>query len=146
MSSAAPPPETVAALFAKGGMKGHNAALGIRFVTSGADWAELALPYRTDLVGDADSGVLASGPIVALLDMTSGMAVLLARGALEPSATLDLRVDYLRAARPGQTVTARCECYRMTRRIAFVRGVAHDGDPADPVAHVAGTFMFTDVA
>jgi len=36
------------------------------------------------------------------------------------------------------------ECYRVTRRIAFVRGYAHDGDADDPVAHVAGTFMFTD--
>ncbi|NWM98555.1 phenylacetic acid degradation protein, partial [Escherichia coli] len=28
--------------------------------------------------------------------------------------------------------------------IAFVRGQAHDGDPGDPVAHVAGTFMATE--
>ena len=39
----------------------------------------------------------------------------------------------------------RGECYRLTRAIAFVRGQAHDGDPADPLAHVAGTFMRTDL-
>ncbi len=32
------------------------------------------------------------------------------------------------------------------RSVAFVRGIAHDGDPEDPVAHVTGTFMFTDPA
>ena len=36
------------------------------------------------------------------------------------------------------------ECYRITRSISFVRGQAHDGDPADPLAHVAGTFMFLE--
>ncbi len=41
----------------------------------------------------------------------------------------------------------RGECYRITRSIAFVRGQAHDGDPGDPLAHVAGTFMVVgDVA
>ena len=29
----------------------------------------------------------------------------------------------------------------MTRSAAFVRGVAHDGDADDPVAHIAGVFM-----
>jgi len=55
--------------------------------------------------------------------------------------TLDLRVDYLRPAVPERTVIGRGECYRLTRSIAFVRGIAHDGDPNDPVAHVAGTFI-----
>jgi acyl-coenzyme A thioesterase PaaI-like protein len=54
---------------------------------------------------------------------------------------LDLRVDYLRPALPGRTVIGRGECYRLTRAISFIRGQAHDGDPADPLAHVAGTFM-----
>jgi acyl-coenzyme A thioesterase PaaI-like protein len=62
-------------------------------------------------------------------------------GEFRPPATLDLRVDYLRPATPGKTVVGRGECYRITRSIAFVRGQAHDGDPADPLAHVAGTFM-----
>jgi acyl-coenzyme A thioesterase PaaI-like protein len=38
-------------------------------------------------------------------------------------------------------VTGRAECYRLTRRVAFVRGLAHDGDPNDPIAHLAATFM-----
>jgi hypothetical protein len=27
-----------------------------------------------------------------------------------------------------------------------VRGIAHDGDPDHPIAHVVGTFMFTSSA
>jgi uncharacterized protein (TIGR00369 family) len=125
---------------------GHNGALGARYVASGDDWVELALDYRADLVGDEETGVLASGPIIALMDMATSLATWKRRGRFEPQATLDLRVDYLRAAVPGRAVTGRGECYRLTRRIAFVRGMAHDGDPDDPIAHVAGTFMMTGAA
>jgi uncharacterized protein (TIGR00369 family) len=125
---------------------GHNGAIGTRYVAHGEDWAELAIDYRADLVGDAATGVLASGPIIALMDMATSTAVWIKRGAFKPQATLDLRIDYLRAAIPGRAVIGRGECYRMTRRVAFVRGYAHDGDPADPIAHVAATFMMTDEA
>ena len=125
---------------------GHNGAIGARYLAHGDDWAEMAIDYRADLVGDAASGVLASGPIIALMDMATSMAVWVKRGVFGPQATLDLRIDYLRAATPGRTVIGRGECYRLTRRVAFVRGYAHDGDPADPIAHVAATFMMTDAA
>lgn len=125
---------------------GHSGALGARYLSHSTDWMELALDYRADLIGDEDTGVLASGPIIALMDMATSLAVWTRRGAFRPQATLDLRVDYLRAATPGRTIIGRGECYRLTRRIAFVRGMAHDGDADDPIAHVAGTFMMTDAA
>jgi uncharacterized protein (TIGR00369 family) len=123
---------------------GHGGRLGIAFHARGPDWMELMLPYNVDLVGDRASGVIASGPIITLMDMATSFAVWLKRGGFVPHATLDLRIDYLRPATPGQTVIGRGECYRLTRSIAFVRGQAHDGDPADPIAHVAGTYMNLD--
>ena len=120
---------------------GHGATLGIDYHAHGVDWAELALPYDPRLIGDPATGVLASGPILALMDMATSVGVWLKLDAFKPHATLDLRIDYLRPARPGQTVIGRGECYRLTRSIAFVRGQAHDGDPGDPLANVAGTFM-----
>lgn len=120
---------------------GHGGRLGIVHHDHGDDWAELALPYRGDLVGDPESGVIASGPILALMDMATSVAVWLKLDAFVAHATLDLRIDYLRPARPGRTVIGRGECYRIGRSVAFVRGQAHDGDPGDPLAHVAGTFM-----
>ncbi|MBA2934929.1 PaaI family thioesterase [Sphingomonas sp. CGMCC 1.13654] len=125
---------------------GHNGAIGARYIAHGEDWVELALDYRAELVGDEETGVLASGPIIALMDMATSLATWVRRGRFEPQATLDLRIDYLRAAVPERTVIGHGECYRLTRRIAFVRGIAHDGDPEDPIAHVAGTFMMTDAA
>ena len=123
---------------------GHSGALGITYLGHGEDWAELSLPYDPRLIGMPESGIIASGPIVSLMDMATGLAIWIRLGRFRHQATLDLRVDYLRPARPGQAITGRGSCYGLTRSVAFVRGTAHDGDPADPIANVTGTFMFTD--
>jgi uncharacterized protein (TIGR00369 family) len=122
---------------------GHGGALGIGYGDHGPDWVELTLDYQERLVGVAETGVLASGPIISLMDMATSMAIWVKLGRFRHQATLDLRMDYARPAAPGHRLYGRGECYRVTRSIAFVRGVAHEGDLADPVAHVAGTFMFT---
>lgn len=121
----------------------HLAALGIAYQAHGPDWAELAMPFAEQQLADPDYDILASGAIFTLLDSACGFSVFIRRGTLEPHATLDLRIDYLRAPRPRATIIGRGECYRLTRQIAFVRGLAHDGDPADPIANTAGTFMFS---
>ena len=132
--------------FTARGFGGHGGRLGIRAHAHGPGWVELALPWHADLVGDEAAGVLAAGPIVTLMDMATSLSVWMTRGAFVPHATLDLRVDTLRAGRPGATVIGRGECTGATGAIAFVRGLAHDGDPADPIAQVAGTFMLTGAA
>ena len=123
---------------------GHNALIGVDYHAHGPDWVELALPWHERLVGDTATGILASGPIFALMDMAASLSIWITSGRFRPQATLDMRVDYLRPAEPGKTVIGRGECYKLTKTIAFVRGEAHDGDPARPVAHVAGTYIFTE--
>lgn len=120
---------------------GHSGWLGLQFRSHGDDWAELELPWREDLVGESDRPVLASGPIISLLDMASGLAIWTRMKSFQAVATLDLRVDYQRPARERHNVVGRVECYRLTRSAAFVRGIAHDGEPDDPIAHMAGVFM-----
>ncbi|MEM6584898.1 MAG: PaaI family thioesterase [Pseudomonadota bacterium] len=113
----------------------------MRYHDHGEDWVQLELPWREDLLGDPRSNVLASGPIISLMDMASGMSIWQKTTVFTPVVTLDLRVDYQRPARERASVFGRVECYRTTKSAAFVRGVAHDGDRDDPVAHVAGVFM-----
>lgn len=120
---------------------GHSGWLGLKYVGAGENWVELELPWREDLLGEEDRHVLASGPIVSLLDMASGMSIWVKTRTFTPVATLDLRVDYQRPARERSAVIGRVECYRTTRSAAFVRGIAHDGDREDPVATMAGVFM-----
>ncbi len=131
-------PSTVAELLAS---FGHGGWLGMQYHAHGPDWVELALPWRKELVGVESSGILASGPIISLMDNATSMSVWTRRGGFQSQVTVDLRVDYMRAAVPGRTVIGRGECYKLTRTIAFVRGIAHDGNIDDPVAHVTGTFM-----
>ena len=121
--------------------RGHPGWLGMEYVEHGEDWVELKLPWREDLLGEEGQGVLASGPILSLMDMASGMAIWRAMNEFTAIATLDLRVDYVRPAREGAAVFGRAQCYRVTRSAAFVRGLAHDGDADDPVAHIQGVFM-----
>lgn len=139
MSDATPPLDPVALLGHR--RSGHAVALGIEYVSHGGDWCELALPYDRRLISDLATGLLASGPIVSILDSAAGVAVWLKLGVFQPIVTLDMRVDYLRPARQGLRVHGRCRCYRLTRRVAFVEGAAHDGDADDPVARVAGSFL-----
>ena len=131
------------AVFKITGRHGHGGWLGLEYHGHGPDWVELALPWREELVGVPETGVLASGPIISLMDNATSMSVWAKTGRFVAQATLDLRVDYMRAAIPQRTVIGHGECYKLTRTIAFIRGVAHDGDPDDPVAHVTGTFMAT---
>ena len=119
----------------------HNGWLGLLYRDHGEDWVELELPWRADLVGETEREVLASGPIVSLMDMASGLAIWTRMAKFQAIATLDLRVDYTRAAEPRGAVFGRATCYRTTRSAAFVHGIAHEGDPDDPVARVQGVFM-----
>ena len=119
----------------------HNNALGIELVEFREDRAELKLPYHPRLVGNPETGVLHGGAISALMDTTCGAAVFRALRRPMAIATLDLRIDYLKPATGGRDVHARAHCYKLTRHVAFVRGVAFHDDEADPIATSAGTFM-----
>jgi uncharacterized protein (TIGR00369 family) len=119
----------------------HNRALGLRAIDCGPGWATLRLPYKEELIGNPDTGVLHGGAITSLVDATAGMAVFMKLLSPTRIATLDLRIDYLRPATPGQDVVARADCYKLTRQVAFVRALAYHEDPADPIASSASTFM-----
>jgi len=120
---------------------GHGKALGLEYRASGSNWMELSLPWRDELVGRPETGVLASGAIVSLIDTASGGSVWMALGYFVPIVTLDLRLDYMRPAVKNETVIARCECVKLTKQIAFLRGIAHGGDTDRPIAYSAATFM-----
>ena len=124
----------------------HNHALGLRVIDMAKGEAIFELPYAEKLVGNPDTGVLHGGAISAMIDACSGAAVFAALPEWVPIATLDLRIDYLRAADPGKGVTCKATCYKVTHNVAFTRAVAHHGDEADPIATSVGTFMLSTKA
>jgi uncharacterized protein (TIGR00369 family) len=119
----------------------HNKALGMKVLEFKRAEAVFQLPYDEKLVGNPDTGVLHGGAITALLDACSGAAVFAALSEWGPIATLDLRIDYLRAGDVGKPINCRASCYRLTRNVAFTRAVAYHDDEADPIATSMGTFM-----
>jgi uncharacterized protein (TIGR00369 family) len=119
----------------------HNKALGMKMTELERARATFILPYDEKLIGNPDTGVLHGGAITALLDACSGAAVFASLAEWSSIATLDLRIDYLRAGEPGKAITARAHCYRLTRNVAFTRAVAYHDDEGDPIATSMGTFM-----
>lgn len=121
----------------------HTHALGFTYEGVDGDRVRLRTPWRADLVGDPETGVFAGGLVTAMLDHVGGLAVWVAMGRFAPIATLDLRVDYMRAARPRLDLLSEARCYRLTRTIGFVRAWAFEDDPGDPVAAAQATYVIT---
>lgn len=119
----------------------HTHALGFAYEGLDGDRVRIRVPYRADLVGDPDTGVVAGGLVTTLLDHVGGLAVWVALGGFKPIATLDLRVDYMRAATPGRDLIAEARCYRLTSSVAFVRAWAFEDTPDDPVAAAQSAYM-----
>jgi uncharacterized protein (TIGR00369 family) len=119
----------------------HCRRLGMQVVRVGPCEATVRLPYREELIGDPVRGVVFGGAITTLLDHAAGLAVSCSVAELTAIATLDLRIDYLRAAEPGRDLVGRVECYKLGAHVAFVRGTAWDRSPDDPFASMLATMM-----
>ena len=118
----------------------HAQALGMELEKVEQGTAVISMPYAEKLVGDPQTGVVHGGAVSALMDTCCGAAVMSHPRNLSHTATIDLRIEYLRPATPGQRITTTATCYHVTRSVAFVRATAVDEDAENPVAMATGTF------
>lgn len=118
----------------------HSSALGMQLDEIGGGVAVISMAYDPRFIGEAKTGVIHGGAVSALMDTCCGAAVMSHEDAPVITATIDLRIDYMRPATPGQRITVRATCTHVTRSVAFVRAVAHDEDAAHPVATATGAF------
>lgn len=119
----------------------HNKWLGMTALNIEDGKVSFRVPYRPRLVGNPQTGALHGGVVTAIMDASAGASVFTALRVPRRIATLDLRIDYLRASQPEKDVFSEATCYRVTKQVAFTRGIAHHGDPSEPIASCAGTFM-----
>jgi uncharacterized protein (TIGR00369 family) len=118
----------------------HSRALGMVLEKMEDGVAVVSMPYDERFIGDPVTKVIHGGAVSALMDTASGASVMCHPSGSVATATLDLRIDYMRPATPGQRITARAECYHVTRTVAFVRVTTTDDDASRPVAAATGAF------
>jgi uncharacterized protein (TIGR00369 family) len=120
----------------------QSSALGLRLLSIAPGGVTLEAPWREDLVGDPERGIIAGGVVTTLIDHACAVTIASVKRGGAP--TLDLRIDYMRAAAPGAGVACEARCYKLTRTIAFVRATAWDIDWNDPVATALATFAIPE--
>ena len=117
-------------------------ALNMNIEETGEAMAVLSMPYDPQIVGDPDTGVVHGGAVFALMDTCAGAAIFMHPDSTMTTATIDLRIDYMRSATPGQRIFCRAEVFKATRSVAFLRATAWDDDVDNTVATATATFTF----
>jgi uncharacterized protein (TIGR00369 family) len=117
-------------------------SMGITLDEMGEGMVKMHLPYDEALIGDPRTGVIHGGAVSVLLDTASGGSVFAHPQNAGATATIDLRIDYMRSAAPGKTIHARARVFHTARTVAFVRCAAWVDDEDTPIATGAGAFTF----
>ncbi len=123
------------------GMLKHTQVLGMRILEASEQSLTIELPYNESHVGNPSTGVIHGGVLTTLMDTASGTMVINALPNMELCPTLDLRVDYVRAAEPKKSIFAFAEAYRVSKNVVFTRCIVHQGNIDEPVANCVATFM-----
>ena len=118
-------------------------ALGGETEIVGPGRVRMRLPYSEKLIGNPDTGVVHGGVITGFLDQSCGMAIGSTLKEPRAFATLDLRIDYMKPARPHADIFFEGECLKIAHDVAFARARAYQDKIDDPVAIATATFMFT---
>jgi uncharacterized protein (TIGR00369 family) len=113
--------------------------LGVRLEVEGDDLV-CVLPFRDDLVGNAQLPALHGGVVGAFLELTALLQLIDSTDDERVPKPIDFSVNYLRSAGPRVT-RGRAEIVKHGRRIANVRVLAWQDDPARPVAAGTGNFL-----
>lgn len=118
----------------------HNRLLRMQLGPSSRGQLSFVLPHHPAIIGAPAGNAAHTGALTSALDAAMGSSVLTWFDQAQRSATLDLRVDFLRGARPGADLCCETRCLSVSDHLAVVGGLAHDGDRDDPVAIATGRF------
>ena len=122
----------------------HCKALNMKLTHIGDGVAEMKLPYDLRIVGDPETGVVHGGAVSALMDTCCGAAAMSHPSSPSGTATIDLRIDYMRPAESGRDILAEAECYHVTKSVAFCRAWAYHENHDKVIATAQGAFAINN--
>jgi len=121
----------------------HCQVLGLTVESASAEALVMRLPYSDKIVGNPMTGVVHGGSLTTLMDTACGTAVFAVLPGFELCPTLDLRMDYMKAATPDQDLLAEARVVRVAHSVVFTQCEVYQGNKNDKelVARCAATFM-----
>jgi len=114
-----------------------NQWLGFRIVKSDSEGIEVTATWREEWVVNPERRYTHGGILAAIIDTVADYVIAAELG--RPVPTIDLRVDYHRAAMPGD-LTAKARIVRMGGQYATAEAYVYDKDGA-LVASGRGTYF-----
>ncbi len=114
-----------------------NQWLNFTVVESGADGVELKAAWREEWVVNVERRYTHGGILAAIVDVAADYAIAAQLG--RPVPTIDIRVDYHKAAMPGD-LTAKARVVRMGSQYSTAEAQLYDKDGA-LVASGRGTYF-----
>lgn len=119
----------------------HCQLLGLTVEDANEQRLVMRLPYRSPIVGNPMTGTVHGGSLTTLMDTACGTAVFSVLPGFELCPTLDLRMDYMKAASAEHDLLAIARVVRIADSVVFTQCDVVQGEHADVVARCAATFM-----
>lgn len=127
-----------------GGRIAHDDEIGVRYGLAADGRVMLELPYAAFLAG-AGARHIGIGPLVTVLDSACGIGAMMALGFREGTATVDLRIDYLRDPSPETSclvLTAPVDVGGQPEAgMVMMRAEARETSENTVLAHACGRFI-----
>jgi uncharacterized protein (TIGR00369 family) len=116
--------------------------LGLKLKNADDFSVEVELPWREEIVSNVHGQITHGGILAALIDLTGHLAIVAKTGVLpQRVATIDIRVDYHRAATPGK-LAASGEVMNLGKKVSSVQISVHD-EKDNLMASGKGVYLIT---
>ncbi len=116
--------------------------LGLEIIALEEGYVKVKIPYRKEVVGDVRNNRWHGGIIATVMDSVGGIVgSTFSTSTKDKMATIDLRVDYLKAAQ-SKALIVEGELVRLGNRIMVTRMRAYEEGEHDLVAEGKGVYSF----
>ena len=119
----------------------HCQLLGMTVVHVSENSLTMRLPYSEKIIGNPLTQVVHGGSLTTLMDTACGTAVFTSLPGFELCPTLDLRMDYMKAAKAGHSLIAKATVVRITHNVVFTQCNVYQEEDHELIARCSAAFM-----